>query len=143
MISTPEVRPECSTCQVCSCNSSHVVDKDFCQKWKHKETAPKPTKCEFFDSVDTWIYRLTGDGEPYSCGFCLTHDRVDRSMGTITRCHSGSCMVSSLCENEYNVWSIHPLNRAKLQANLRILEGLYIIGLDLGYFKKLEADKSD
>lgn len=100
------------------------------------------TEEQFFDSVDSWIWRLTYEGGVYGCGFCKAKNEADRKASVrIFGC--GRCLAYELCQggdSPYDRYLGCDSQESCEQAILEILEGLYEIGVKLGFYydKKFE-----
>ena len=98
------------------------------------------TEEQFFDSVDTWIWRLTHEGDTYECGFCKARNEVNKRARI--RFHGCSdCLAFELClsvDSPYNKYLYS--DTPDEQPILEILEGLYEIGVKLGLYPKMEVE---
>jgi len=100
------------------------------------------TKEQFFDSVDTWIWRLTHEGSKYDCGFCKAKNEANKR-ARVYYFSCSECLAYELCYSGYSPSGYSPYYRYCTslvfkedyeQAILEILEGLYKIGVKLGFY---------
>jgi hypothetical protein len=93
------------------------------------------TEEQFFDSVDSWIWELTGEGSHYSCGFCKAKDEANRKSRVNLGC--SECLAFELCfpsGSPYYKSRFPDSEEDYKQAVMEVLEGLYEIGVKLGFY---------
>jgi hypothetical protein len=102
------------------------------------------TEGQFFDSVDSWIWRLTGEGSIHGCGFCEAKYEADKKV-RIRTLGCKRCLVYELCcsgDSPYDKTAFPDSQEDYEQGILEILEGLYKIGVKLGFYEKSEVTRS-
>jgi len=94
------------------------------------------TKDDFLKTVSKWISLAIGEEPDEVCGFCIAKRRTMEYIPC-----KGHCLVYHLCgkvDSPYARYESSHLDEERHQAALELLEGLYEIGLKLGYVKDVE-----
>jgi hypothetical protein len=94
------------------------------------------TEEQFFDSVDSWIWELTGEGSHYRCGFCKAKDEANKG-GLVHYTGCSKCLAFELCfpsGSPYYKSRFSDSEEDYKQAVMEVLEGLYEIGVKLGFY---------